>query len=179
MPFCVNKFFFEKKDGRDQLFGLIQSNNSQIVPKNGLLYVQVHLSVLISVLCLTVILTVIFRQQLLGFLKSCISLCIFRLICLLQPSILTNVSHSKVCFKPTLNLSYYGRKLQLILKSKCVSKLGRNTAQTLPSSVEIRKFQQFLQIRSKNRPKLAFFTSKFTKGVNYLLRPRLVIKRYF
>ncbi len=35
------QILFEKNDGRDQLFGLIQSNNSQIVPKNGLLYVQV------------------------------------------------------------------------------------------------------------------------------------------
>ncbi len=47
--------------------------------------VQVHLSVLISVLSLTVILTVVifyFSMQLLGFSNPCISLCIFRLICL-------------------------------------------------------------------------------------------------
>jgi hypothetical protein len=57
------QILFEKKDGRDQLLGLIQPNNSQIVPENGLLIrtsslqvfpiyklnLQVHLSIFISV----------------------------------------------------------------------------------------------------------------------------------
>ena len=66
---CVNKT-------PRQLFRLIWRNNSQIVPKNGLFictsslqvfhlqveFTSAFLSVLISVFCLTVVLTVIFRQ---------------------------------------------------------------------------------------------------------------------
>ncbi len=109
---------------------LVHQNILQIVPEILQVFVQVnlqvHLSVLISVFCLTVNLTVSFRPQLLGFLKPCISLCIFRLICLLQPLLLYQCStqysnrnkllsqHSKILFLDLFKLSLLLSKLRLI-----------------------------------------------------------------